>query len=306
MLAPAQVTVCLVNRDGGEGFARCLAALPAEARAVVVDNASRDGSQVAATRRSYTRLLENPDNAGFARGCNQAAQHAAGEVLLFLNNDALLEGPALEALLASLAADPQAVAAGPRLLGERGPQPGSAGPAPRLGALLHRIRWLRWTGLFKAAHRRYRDGLPAAGPVERLGGAALAVRRRAFEAVGGFDEGYPFGLEDVDLSLRLGRLGRLLYVPAAEVLHAGGVSSARHRGFAYRGFELGFARYARLHLGVPAGWLYKLAATLDQPLRLVELALRAVLRRGERRRALAGQARAVLAFLPALPRLWWA
>ncbi|MCA8923033.1 MAG: glycosyltransferase, partial [Planctomycetes bacterium] len=114
-LEEASVTVCLVNRDGGEGLARALDALPPEVRAVVVDNASRDGSQHAARRRAYTELLENPVNAGFARGCNQAARHAGGELLLFLNNDAVLDAAALGALLAALAADPQAVAAGPRL-----------------------------------------------------------------------------------------------------------------------------------------------------------------------------------------------
>ena len=68
--------------------------LPPEVRAVVVDNASRDGSQHAARRRAYTELLENPVNAGFARGCNQAARHAGGELLLFLNNQGGVALPA--------------------------------------------------------------------------------------------------------------------------------------------------------------------------------------------------------------------
>lgn len=296
----ARATVCVVNRDGGDGLRQALEALPPEVPAVVVDNASVDGSPDHARLRSRTQVLENPENAGFARGCNQAARHAGGELLVFLNNDARLEAPALVALLQALDADPAAVAAGPRLVGSDGvAQPGSAGSAPTLGALLHRARWLRWTGLFRGAHRRYRHSLPdQGGPVARLGGACLVVRRRAFEVAGGFDEGYPFGLEDVDLCLRLARQGPLLYVPAAVVEHAGGVSTRRHASFAYRGFELGFARYARLHLGRGAGVVYKLAVTLDQPLRVLEAALRALRR--------PATARAVLAFLPSLPRLWWA
>ena len=51
------------------------------------------------------------------------------------------------------------------------------------------------------------------------------LRRTAFEAVGGFDDGYFMFFEDVDLGDRLGRAGWTnLYVPAARVTHVGGTS----------------------------------------------------------------------------------
>ena len=64
--------------------------------------------------------------------------------------------------------------------------------------------------------------------VDWLSGCAFAVRREAFEAVGGFDEGYFMYVEDVDLGLRLKRAGwRVRYEPSAVVEHRVGASTSR-------------------------------------------------------------------------------
>jgi N-acetylglucosaminyl-diphospho-decaprenol L-rhamnosyltransferase len=69
---------------------------------------------------------------------------------------------------------------------------------------------------------------PSERSVGWLSGSCLLIRRRAFDAVGGFDERYFMYMEDVDLGDRLGRAGwRNVYVPGAEVLHAKGHSTGR-------------------------------------------------------------------------------
>ncbi|HBP20551.1 MAG TPA: hypothetical protein DEA08_22515 [Planctomycetes bacterium] len=268
------LSVCLVNYEGGQPLLETLARLPELAapltlERIVVDNASRDGSPERIERElPEVRLLLNEENLGFARGCNQAAAAARGRLLLFLNADALPEPGALPALARALDERPEVAAVGPRLHDEAAGVERSAGPAPRLAGLLHRVRWLRWTRLFRAAHRRWRFAEPPAAeaPVERLGGAALLVRRGA----PAWDEGFPFGLEDVDLSLRLGAEGQLLYLPQAKVLHRGGVSTRKNLAFARNAFEVGYARYLRKHDPRPwAAALYRLAVTLDWPLRLL-------------------------------------
>jgi GT2 family glycosyltransferase len=86
--------------------------------------------------------------------------------------------------------------------------------------------------------------------VDQPPGACLLVRRRAFEAVGGWDEDFEFWFEDVDLARRLRAVGDVLFVPDAAFPHIGGASArrltqaelvSRH----YRGALV----YAQRHLG---------------------------------------------------------
>ncbi|MGE4163898.1 MAG: glycosyltransferase [Vicinamibacterales bacterium] len=299
--ADVDLSVCVVSWNGGAGLIETLGRLPAlaaplSAETIVVDNASGDGTPARIARElPEVRLVRNARNLGFARACNQAAALARGRALLFLNADAEPRPGALPRLVEVLDARAEVAAVGPRLVDAAGRIEASAGPAPRLGGLLHRIRWLRWTGAFRRAHRRWRRATPPgeAAAVERLGGAALLVRRGAPP----WDEGFPFGLEDVDLSRRLAAQGVLLHEPAACVTHLGSVSSRRNRTFVHTSYEVGYARYLRKH--DPRAWaapLYKLLVVLDWPLRLV-LALATVLRRGGGGGDRADDARAELAAL---------
>jgi GT2 family glycosyltransferase len=72
---------------------------------------------------------------------------------------------------------------------------------------------------------------PARGErVPWLLGAALAVRREAFDAVGGFDERFFMYSEEVDLCYRLVQAGwDVRFTPLAEVVHAGGASTGQDR-----------------------------------------------------------------------------
>lgn len=276
------LSVCVVTRDGGQGILDLLAALPAAAgglsvEAIVVDNASGDGTP-ARIEEAWpgTIVIRNAANLGFARGCNQAAAEASAPLLFFLNDDAIPSPSLLPRLAAALGEGVAAV--GPRVEGVAGEGQQSAGPVPRLGSLLHRIQFLRLTGLWRAAYRAWRHApLPTERTaVARLGGAAILVRRGA----PAWDEGFPFGLEDVDFSLRLGREGALLYCPDLLVRHEGGRASASEQTFVLESFERGFARFLRLHDSRPwAVGLYKLLVTLDGPWRVARAGWRAV-RRG--------------------------
>jgi len=80
-----------------------------------------------------------------------------------------------------------------------------------------------WSKAYRQQHTE-----PSERPVGWLSGSCLLVRRRAFDAVGGFDERYFMYMEDVDLGDRLGRAGWLnVYVPDSEILHAKGHSTGR-------------------------------------------------------------------------------
>jgi GT2 family glycosyltransferase len=176
---------------------------------VLVDNGCTFPDLAPLADHPSVTLVEPGANTGFTGGCNLAARHAGGEVLVFVNSDALVEADAL-AQLAAVACREEVGMACASLRLEQDPQLlNSAGnPVHVLG--------LSWAGSF---------GEPAAGHVEErdvasASGAALAIRREVWEALGGFTDEFFAYCEDTDLSLRAWQRGwRVRFVPSAVVLH---------------------------------------------------------------------------------------
>lgn len=284
------ISVCIVNWNCRDYLQGCLQSLREAAQEIalevlVVDNGSRDGAaDMVAELFPEVVLIRNADNAGFARGNNQAAALAQGRYLLFLNNDTIVPPGTLQGLLDYATAHPELGIIGPRLCDERGRTQLSSRTRPTLGALLHRITWLRWLGVFRGAYRRYRgrdaDKSFAPRPAEVLMGAALLMPRTVFRTCGPWNEEYTFGGEDIDLCTRVGRHYRVVYHPGWEIVHYGRVSSRQHIGFSYSHTIIGITRFLRKSGCSPAGLLfYKLALTLDAPLRWGGHALRYTWRR---------------------------
>lgn len=202
----------VVPTTAGRWLAPCLTSLRAAAPGVPVVVVSESPEGAAACAGSAAEVLAAPRGAGFAvlanLGLARAREGGAGAALL-LNDDAALVRDCLAALAATLA-DPRTAAAGPVVLGAGG-EVQSAGV--RVSAFGARVRL------------DARDPGPGAAPrdVDALSGAALLLRLSAWEAAGGFDPGYPFAFEDVDLCLRLrARGGRVVLVPGARAVHHGG------------------------------------------------------------------------------------
>jgi GT2 family glycosyltransferase len=316
------VSACIVNWNGCDVLARLLESLErdnstASVEAIVVDNASTDGSMaMMGARFPWARAILNPENSGFSRANNQAAAAARGRRLFFLNNDTAVHPGAIDALSHYLDEHPRTSAVGPRTLREDGSHYPSCRRLPTWPVLLTRLHALGWTNRFTGVNRRYlmHDmDRRATQPVEQMDGAALMIPRGAFDAAGGWDEGFTFGLEDVDLCARLARQGPLTYLPQATITHRVGVASSSNMAYRNRCFEFGYARYLAKHgrtrLAAP---LYKLVVTVDQllrPLAFIAFAIKWLdyKRRGrtdliaQRRDAL----RQVFTFWPHLPRYWF-
>jgi N-acetylglucosaminyl-diphospho-decaprenol L-rhamnosyltransferase len=314
------VSVCIVNWNCRDYLQACLqslreAALEVSLEVLVVDNGSSDGAaDMVAELFPEVVLIRNASNAGFARANNQAAQLARGRYLFFLNNDTIVPPGTLRGLLDYAQAHPGTGIVGPQLRDERGRPQLSYRARPTLIALLHRITWLRWLGLFRGAYRRYRGRDSDTGvtprPVEILMGAALFVPRAVFRACGAWDEEYLFGGEDIDLCARVGRRYRVIYHPGLEIVHFGRISSRQHIGFSYSHTLIGIMRFLRKHGCSPTGLLfYKLALTLDAPVRWFGHAMRYVWRSLKRRPRRAAKSRLVMRalehfLLHELPTLW--
>jgi GT2 family glycosyltransferase len=219
MTRDCSIVIPLFNRV--DLTAQCLRSLIANTagvdyEVVIVDNGSTDATpELCAGLGGSAVVIRNEENLGFAAACNQGARAASSDRVLFLNNDTQPMPNWLPPLLDTMESEPDVGAVGCKLLFPDGTvQHGGVvlverEDYPTLGAM----------------HMPYR--VPADDPLANLRrdvsvatAASILVRREAFEAAGGFDEGYWNGYEDVDLCLTLGDLGwRLVYEPASVLIH---------------------------------------------------------------------------------------
>ncbi len=232
-----RVSVIVVSYNTRALTLECLAGLFAESpglalEAIVVDNASADGS-AAAIRAAHpaVRLIEAPENLGFGRAVNAAAKVARGELLLLLNPDACPLDRALERLVAFADAHPEAGLFGGVTLHPDGtPNQSSCWNRPTLWSSFCQGLGLsavfRGSPLFDAEVVRL-SVPPAAQPVDIVSGCFLLIRRALWERLDGFDPAFFMYGEDFDLSLRAGAVGAARWItPDARVIHHGGASES--------------------------------------------------------------------------------
>jgi GT2 family glycosyltransferase len=215
------ITVNLNGREHLEVFFDSVFAqdFPSEQLEVIlVDNGSSDDS-VPFVRERYpsVRILQNPENLGFAKPNNQAAEVARGTYLALLNNDMKLEPDWVSRMVAcrtQASADTVCIAS--RILNWDGSLVDFIGGT------------LAFNGMAFQTNFRAPAGSPAARayPQELLFacGGAMLIDRDAYREAGGFDEDFFAYFEDVDLGWRLWVLGyRIAFCPDATVYH-------RHNG----------------------------------------------------------------------------
>ncbi len=230
------LSICIVSYNCRDLLAACLRTIEATAgdlscEVIVTDNASGDGTvQMLAEDFPHVQVIANGGNAGFAGGTNQAMARATGDVLLMLNPDTEVRPGALTALVEFVRSQPDLGAVGPRLIGPDGELQLSCHAFPTVGRALiaqlglHRLgARSRWLGAYDMTWSDHAQTMRA----DWLSGAAMAIPRDAWEAVGPLDEHYFMYFEDVDWCYRAARAGyRCWYLPEAEVVHYEGASWA--------------------------------------------------------------------------------
>jgi O-antigen/teichoic acid export membrane protein/GT2 family glycosyltransferase len=247
---------------------------------IVVDNASTDGC-AEMMRREFPgiRLIANSDNLGFARACNQGIRTARGRYLLLLNNDTRVPEGALEKLLEIMDRSRDIGLLGCRLTGADGRVQLSFGRVVGFGNEFGRKFFLM--ALFARSHRAWArkilDWIHGAElEVDWVRGACMLIRREALREAGLMDENFFLYFEEVDLGVRIRRLGwRVVYTPAVSIIHHGQGSigkSRRRAALAYRNSQMYFYKK---HYG--SAGLYLLRIYLS--LKMQKNRLRALLRR---------------------------
>lgn len=265
------VCVLIVTYEHGDEIAGCLDGALAQAgdgltlEVLVADNASRDdtATQVAARADDGVRLLEMGANRGFAAAVNAAFAASAGEHVLILNPDCVMDAGCARALRDHLAARPR-VALAAALLHDPDGTPqlharsdvGLAGVLWAYTTVGRRIDARR--GGRAAAARRYEelwaDGPPREPVAVFCPAAACVMARRSDLEPRPLDERFPLFFNDGDLCRRLTDAGRgIEIVPAATAAHGYGTSVGRaQRADPARmraEWVASLRRYAALHWG---------------------------------------------------------
>jgi GT2 family glycosyltransferase len=201
-----------------------------EPHVIVVDNGS-DAAPDLPEHPAIT-LVRNEENRGVAAARNQGIALGRAADVLILDSDAELGPGCLAALIEALDADPVIGLAAP--VYEDQPPEASAGRAPTVARKL--ARGLGLTSNYRGV-RRAPDA--RRWPVAFAIGACQLLRRAAWDRVGGIDETFFYGPEDLDFCLRLGQAG-FTVVQVADA-HCHHPARRRHRSL----FAPGGARHAR-------------------------------------------------------------
>jgi N-acetylglucosaminyl-diphospho-decaprenol L-rhamnosyltransferase len=252
--AVTDIAVAIVNFNTRGYLQACLATVQAESprEIVVVDHASTDRSaEMVRAEFPQVVLLAKSTNPGYGVGANEAIASCTCPYVLLLNSDTLLPPGTLRALSTYLDRHPQAALVGPRLVNPDGTLRPSCyafpGPVNMLlestgfFRLLARVPVLRNCHLRSWPHDRSRV-------VPWVMGAALAIRRQAFEAVAGFDESFFMYNEEVDLCYRLRRSGwQVHFTPVVTVVHDEGASTRQEREHMHAEWYISSMRFYRQH-----------------------------------------------------------
>ena len=266
----AELCVVIVNYRTGGLAVEALRSLADEIagrddrRAVVIDNDSGDGSAetieqaIAANGwQDWARLIRSPVNGGFSAGNNLGIQAVAADFYLLLNSDARLRSGAIQRLLDTMAAHPEAGLIGPRLEGEDGvPQHSSF----RNRTPITEFMAAAGTGPIDRLLKRHAVSLGLSDTLleaEWVSFACVMIRRAVIDAIGDMDEGYFLYFEDIDYCRRARKAGWKVYTdPTARAVHLRGGSASlkkaqRERSRLPRYYYASRARYfAKFHGGV--------------------------------------------------------
>lgn len=256
------VSAIVVTHNSARWTKACLDAVlassPKVGQAIVVDNASSDGTTTIANGYSPdVEVVSLRSNTGFAGGANEGARMSHADVLVFLNPDVTVHERTIDALTSAIKGSAEVGVAGGKLLYPDGKTIQHAG-----GQLSYPL----------ALADHYGYGEPDRGQCEEprdadyVTGALMAVRRSVLEEVGYFDEGfYPAYFEETDLCFRVRAAGyRVLYAPDAVATHHESVTTGKNTLTYYHLYHRNRLRFVLKHYTDTQFWQDFLPAELER------------------------------------------
>ena len=253
------LSIVIVNWNVRDLLRRCLHSISnlqspiSNSEVIIVDNASTDGS-VEMVRAEFpgVHLITNADNRGFPAANNQGLAIAQGRYVLLLNPDTEVTGDALETMIAFADAHPDVGLIGPQLLNPDGSVQPSRRRFPTLLTAFCESTWLEGYAPRRLLERYYVLDRPndTVQDVDWVTGAAMMARREAIAQVGPMDDGFFMYSEELDWCRRFREAGwRVVYLPAAQIVHHVGKSSEQVVAARHIHFQTSKVRYFRKYHG---------------------------------------------------------
>ena len=271
------VSVVIVSRGRPDALKRCLtgvAQLQYDPFEVVVVADPAGLAAAGAMPFAEALKLEAFDEANISAARNLGVVHAAGELVAFIDDDAVPEPLWLKHL--AHAAESGVAALGGFVRGRNGI------------SFQWRAQSLDGGGLpepLEVHPERPTVLHPPKGRAVKTEGTNMAVRREVLVALGGFDPAFRYFLDETDLNMRLARAGHgTAIVPLAEVHHGFEANAVRSAARVPRDlFEIGasWAVFQRKHMGRHAHAGHWAARRAEQRRRLVEHMVRGNLEPGQ-------------------------
>ncbi len=214
--APGRTSLVILTFNQLEYTKKCVKSIrkhtPEDHEIIFVDNGSTDGTVKWLTKlvqeNDNYRLIENKQNLGFAKGCNQGIETSNGENILLLNNDVVVAKDWLSGLLECLKHAPDAGIVGPMTNNISGPQQINDDSYRSVDFLeKYAVQFLE-----KYLHRRI--------PFRRVVGFCMLFQRGLAEKIGLLDENFGTGnFEDDDFCLRAALAGYKNYIAGDIFIH---------------------------------------------------------------------------------------
>ncbi|MEI8389688.1 MAG: glycosyltransferase family 2 protein [bacterium] len=184
---------------------------------IIADDNSNDETEYIQKKIGNLTIIRNSQNLGFLRNCNNAAKHANGKYLLFLNNDTQVQPMWLSSLVELIESDENIGMVGSKLV-----FPNST--IQEAGAYISREGQSYRHGQNKNPFLNQFNNIKE---VDYISGASILLSRELWKELDGFDEIYDKAYyEDVDLAFKVRELKglRVMYQPGSEVIHFEGTS----------------------------------------------------------------------------------
>lgn len=248
------ISVVIITWNQLDLLKKCVASVKSNshsctAEIVVVDNGSTDGTTGYLDSFPVDRVIKNRSNLGVARARNQGISASTGRYILHLDDDTVMHPGCMDGLVNFMDRNPDVWLSGGKLVNPDGSIQYNARTFYSFSTILaRRSIWGRTVSGRKSIekHLMQKWNHDDNRTVDWVCGACFCMRRSAVEITGDLDQGYFFGMEDLDWAFRVWSAGgKVAYVHSAVVTHHYQRSSAR----LFSGKALNhFASLVRFHI----------------------------------------------------------
>ena len=251
------LTVIILSYNTKDITSRCLAKLKTaisyseqklknKVTVIVLDNGSSDGSlQMVKTDFPWAYVIGMEQNTGFSKGNNIAMRKAKTPFILLLNSDVYLEEESLYKAIAYFRVNPNCDVLGARLNYPDGRLQPSAGKLP------NPLNIVFWIFGLRGFHPKGKSYFSKAHQVGWVMGAFLMLKKKVFDATGGFDENLFMHMEEIEWCKRITDRGfKIWHVPQIEVVHLHGASTDFDLSASFANELKGIKYYLKKHYPV--------------------------------------------------------